>query len=98
MKLVDRGLTIDGEKVPYSPNSTGNNKVRAVLDKAMAVVEEATPDKEWLPRDLRATVERELEALKQEGWVRVEFDQGRPFQAWQWLAAGMGTNPMGEGT
>ena len=92
MKLVDRGLTIDGEKVPYSPNSTGNNKVRAVLDKAMAVVEEATPDKEWLPRDLRATVERELEALKQEGWVRVESIKGGRFRR------GNGLQPVWERT
>jgi AAA domain/RepB DNA-primase N-terminal domain/Primase C terminal 2 (PriCT-2) len=72
MKLVDRGLTIDGEKVPYSPNSTGNNKQRAILEDAMAAVERATKDREWLPRDLRATAERELEALKHDGWVVVE--------------------------
>jgi AAA domain len=72
MKLVDRGLTIDGEKVLYSPNSTGNNKKRAILDDAMAAVEQATPDREWLPRDLRVTAERELEALKHEGWIVVE--------------------------
>ena len=41
MKLIDRGLTIDGEKVPYSPNSTGNNKKRAILADAMAAVEQA---------------------------------------------------------
>jgi AAA domain len=72
LKLVDRGLTIDGEKAPYSPNSTGNNKKRAILDDAIAAVEQAIPDREWLPRDLRVTVERELEALKHEGWVVVE--------------------------
>jgi hypothetical protein len=72
MKLVDQGLIVDGEQVPYSPNSTGNNKKRAILDDAMAAVERATPDREWLRRDLRATVERELEALKQDGWVKVE--------------------------
>ena len=36
MKLIDRGVTIDGELAPYSPNSTGNNKKRAILDHAMA--------------------------------------------------------------
>ena len=72
MKLIDRGLTIDEERVPYSPNSTGNNKQRAILDHAMVAVEQATPDREWHPGDLRATVERELEALKQEGCVVVE--------------------------
>ena len=51
MKLIDRGLTIDDEKVPYSPNSTGNNKKRAILDDAMAAVERVTPDRQWLPRD-----------------------------------------------
>ena len=72
MKLIDRGLVIDGEKVPYSPNSTGNNKKRAILGEAMAAVEQATPDREWFSGDLRATVERELEALKHDGWVIVE--------------------------
>jgi hypothetical protein len=72
MKLVDRGVTIDGETVPYSPNSTGKNNQRAILDTAMAAVERATPDREWLSRDLRASIERELEALKQEGCVVVE--------------------------
>ena len=44
----------------------------------MAAVEQAIPDKEWFSKDLRATVERELEALKQEGWVVVEkIDKGR---------------------
>ena len=38
----------------------------------MAAVERATPDREWYSNDLRATVERELEALKQDGWVVVE--------------------------
>jgi AAA domain len=72
MKLIDEGLVIDGKKVPYSPNSTGNNKRRAILERAMAAVGQATPDREWYPRDLRATVERELEALKRDGWVIVE--------------------------
>ena len=78
MKLVDRGATIDGETAPYSPNSTGKNNQRAILADAMAAVEQATPDREWLSKDLRVTVERELEALKHEGWVVVEkIDKGR---------------------
>jgi hypothetical protein len=67
MKLVDRGLTIDGEKVPYSPNSTGNNQKRAILEDAMKAVEKATQGKEWRRRDLRSVV-----TLKHEGWVVVE--------------------------
>jgi hypothetical protein len=78
MKLVDRGLTIDGEKAPYSPNSTGKNNKRAILDDAMVVIEAATPDREWSRGDLRASVERELEALKHDGWVVVEkIEKGR---------------------
>ena len=71
LKLIDRGLTIDGEKVPYSPNSTGNNKQRAFLADAMAAVERVS-DREYSPRDLRAVAEREVEVLKHEGWVTVE--------------------------
>jgi hypothetical protein len=78
MKLVDRGVMVDGETAPYSPNSTGNNKKRSILQDAITAVERATPDREWLSKDLRATVERELEALKHEGWVVVEkIDKGR---------------------
>ncbi len=87
LKLIDRGLTINGEKVPYSPNSTGNNKQRAILADAIAAVEQVTEDREWLPRDLRAVVEREIEALKHDGWVIVEpikkgrFRRGHGLQA-----------------
>ena len=92
MKLIDRGVMIDGEMAPYSPNSTGNNKKRAILDHAMAAVEQATPDREWFSKDLRATVERELEALKQEGWVVVEkIDKGR-------FRRGHGLRPVWERT
>ena len=72
IKLIDRGLTIDGETVPYSPNSTGKNKMRAILDEAMAAVKRVSGDREYSQRDLRALTERELEALKHEGWVVVE--------------------------
>ena len=73
MKLVERGLLIESEKAPYSPNSTGNNKKRAILADAMAAIEKALPEREWVPRDLRATVERELEAIKHDGWAIVEI-------------------------
>jgi hypothetical protein len=73
MKLVERGLMIQGEKAPYSPNSTGNNKKRAILADAMAAIEKALPEREWVPPDLRATVERELEAIKHDGWAIVEI-------------------------
>jgi hypothetical protein len=72
LKLIDRGLTIDGEQAPYTPNSNGKNKKRAILDDAMAVVERVS-DREYAPSDLRAVVEREIEALKHEGWVIVEL-------------------------
>ena len=85
MKLIDRGLVIDDEKVPYSPNSTGNNIKRAVLGDAMAAVEQATPDREWHRGDLRATLERELETLKQDGWVIVEKIKNGRFRRSQGL-------------
>ncbi len=72
LKLIDRGLTIDGETVPYSPNSTGKNKMRAVLDEAMAAVKRISGDRGYSPSDLRAVAERELEALKRDGWVVIE--------------------------
>jgi hypothetical protein len=72
LKLIDRGLTIDGEIVPYSPNSTGKNKMRAILDEAMAAVKRVSVDREYSQSDLRALAERELEALKHEGWAVVE--------------------------
>jgi RecA-family ATPase len=81
MKLIGRGLTIDNEKAPYSPNSSGSNKKRAILDDAMSAVEEATPDREWLSKDLRAAVERELEAIKRDGWAIVEKIKGGRFSS-----------------
>jgi len=72
LKLIERGLMIDGESVPYSPNSTGKNKMRAILDHAMAAVRGALADREYSPADLRAVAERELEALKHDGWAVVE--------------------------
>jgi AAA domain/Primase C terminal 2 (PriCT-2) len=72
LKLIDRGLKINGETVPYSPNSTGKNKMRAILDEAMAAVKRVSGDREYSPSDLRAVAEREIEALKHEGWVVVE--------------------------
>jgi hypothetical protein len=72
LKLIERGITIDGETVPYSPNSTGKNKMRAILDEAMAAVKRVSGDREYSLNDLRAVAERELEVLKREGWVVVE--------------------------
>jgi hypothetical protein len=78
LKLIERGITIDGETVPYSPNSTGNNKMRAILDEAIDVVKRVSADREYAPSDLRAVAEGELEALKREGWVVVEkIEKGR---------------------
>jgi hypothetical protein len=78
LKLIDQGLTIDGETVPYSPNSTGKNKMRGILYEAMAAVERVSKDREFAPSDLRAVTERELEALKHEGWAVVEkIEKGR---------------------
>jgi hypothetical protein len=93
MKLIDRGLTIDDEKAPYSPNSSGNNKKRAILDDAMAAVERVTPDRQWLPRDLRATVERELEDLKHDGWVIVEKIKNGRFRRSHGLRPGWERTP-----
>ena len=72
LKLIDRGVTINGETVPYSPNSTGKNKMRAILDDAMTAVKRVAGDRQYSPSDLRAVAERELEALKHEGWAVVE--------------------------
>jgi len=58
--------------VPYSPNSTGKNKLRAILDEAMDAVKRVSAGREYAPSDLRAVAERELEALKHEGWAVVE--------------------------
>jgi hypothetical protein len=72
LKLIERGITIDGETFPYSPNGTGKNKMRAILDEAMDAVKLVSEGQEYAPSDLRAVAERELEALKQEGWAIVE--------------------------
>jgi len=92
MKLIDQGFAVEGERVPYSPNSTGKNNKRAILSDAEAAVQQVTPEREWLPADLRATVERELEALKQDGWVVVEEIKSGRFRR------GHGLRPVWERT
>jgi RecA-family ATPase len=72
LKLIERGLMIDGKTVPYSPNSTGKNKMRAILEDVIAAVKRVSGDREYSPTDLRAVAERELEAVKHDGWVVVE--------------------------
>jgi hypothetical protein len=87
LKLIDRGLAIDGEIVPYSPNSTGKNKMRAILNEAMAAIERVSGDRKYSPSDLRAVAEREFEALKQEGWTVVENIKKGRFRRCQGLRA-----------
>jgi hypothetical protein len=87
LKLIERGITIDGETVPYSPNSTGKNKIRSILDEAMNAVKWVSQGQEYAPSDLRAVAERELEALKREGWAVVEKIKKERFRRTQGLRA-----------
>jgi hypothetical protein len=87
LKLIERGITIDGETVPYSPNSTGKNKIRSILDEAMNAVKRVSQGQEYAASDLRAVAERELEALKREGWAVVEKIKKGRFRRTQGLRA-----------
>ena len=62
----------------------------------MAAVEPSILETEkYSPSDLRAVAERELEALKHEGWAVVEPIKKGRFRRTQGSAACMGTNSMG---
>ena len=69
LDLVERGKLIDGERYPYSPNVTGAKNMRAVLDDAMAAVQDATPlrPRPWHSDDLRAVVHVAINKMKVEG-------------------------------
>jgi hypothetical protein len=96
LKLIERGITIEGETVPYSPNSTGKNKMRAILDDAMAAVKRVSGDREYSLNDLRAVAERELEVLKREGWFVVEAIPKGRFRRTQGLRSVWERTPWAE--
>jgi hypothetical protein len=83
LDLVDHGKLIDGERHPYSPNTTGAQNTRALLDDALTVVAHATAPKQWLPGDLRAIVHTTIDKMRGDGWLYEEpiikgrFRQGR---------------------
>src|SRR5262249_1738857 len=69
LDVVDRGTVIDGQRYPYSPNTTGAKNQRAILDDAMAAAANATAPRQWLPGDLQAAVERSINKMKAGGWL-----------------------------
>jgi AAA domain len=69
LDLVDRGKVLDGEPHPYSPNVTGAQNKRALLDDVMGAVANATAPRQWLPEDLRAVVHGAIDKMKAEGWL-----------------------------
>jgi hypothetical protein len=96
LKLIERGITIDGETVLFSPNSTGKNKIRSILDEAMNAVKRVSQGQKYAPGDLRAVAERELEALKREGWAVVEKIKNGRFRRCQGLRAVWERTPWAE--
>jgi AAA domain len=67
LDLVDRGKMIDGQSYPYSPSLAGAQNARALLDDAVAAVADATAAREWPAGDLKATTERAIAKMKEEG-------------------------------
>jgi hypothetical protein len=78
LELVDHGKVIDGESHPYSPNITGAQNLRALLDDAKAAVANATAPQRWLPEDLRAALQGAIDKMTALGWLyKDEIKKGR---------------------
>jgi hypothetical protein len=68
-EVVDRGKEIDGQSYPYSPNTSGANNKRSLLDDAIAAVANATAPQQWHPGDLQSVVGRSIERMRTDGWL-----------------------------
>jgi AAA domain len=78
LDTVDRGKVIGGQAHPYSPNVTGAQNQRALIDDAMAAVASASAPKQWHRGDLRALVERAIAGMTADGWLTdIEITAGR---------------------
>jgi AAA domain/Bifunctional DNA primase/polymerase, N-terminal/Primase C terminal 2 (PriCT-2) len=78
LDVVDKGKAIGGQSHPYSPNVTGANNHRAILDDAMVAISQATPHHQWHPGDLQAVVSRSIKRMLAEGWLLDELiEKGR---------------------
>ncbi|MEI8154813.1 MAG: hypothetical protein WCG92_25015, partial [Hyphomicrobiales bacterium] len=69
LDVVAAGKMIDGQCVPYSPNTSGVNNQRALIDDAVAAVKIATSPRTWQPQDISTVVFRTISALQSEGWL-----------------------------
>ena len=66
-------------RYPYSANVSGARNLRALLDDAMAAVQDATPlrPRPWHPDDLRAVVHAAIDRMKVEGQLFEGDDRER---------------------
>ena len=67
LDVVDAGKVIGGQRVPYSPSKSGASNARSLFPDAVAAAECASLSRTWDRRDLRAVVERIIDALTKEG-------------------------------
>jgi hypothetical protein len=67
LDLIDRGKSVGGQYVPYSPNVSGAHNARALIDDAIVAVQAATAPRSWQEADLRAAVTRSVSSLRSEG-------------------------------
>jgi hypothetical protein len=78
LDLVDHGKLINGERYPYSPNVTGHQNMRALLDDALTAVADATQSRQWPPGDLRAVVHAAIDKMRGIGWLyEKKIEKGR---------------------
>jgi hypothetical protein len=106
LDLVNRGKTIDGKSQPYSLNDTGAKNARKLIDDAMAAVGKATAPQNWIPADLKATVQGSVERMKADGWLYQEQIKTGQFRGgfgayvdWKktpWPTAGSASNAADE--
>jgi AAA domain/Primase C terminal 2 (PriCT-2) len=78
LDTVARGKSIDGQSVPYSPNTTGAKNQRSLLEDAISAAAAASAPRQWSPGDLEVVVKRAIDAMKTECWLsEKEIEAGR---------------------
>ena len=78
LDVVDQGKSVGAQRVPYSPNLSGAQNARALINDAMVAAQAATAPRTWHDADLNAAVTRAISDLKAEGaLIDIEIKSGR---------------------
>ena len=78
LDTIARGKMVDGERVSYSPKTSGADNKRSLMDDAITAVAAATKSRQWAPGDVEAAVKQTTDTMMTDGWlVEYEITKGR---------------------